>query len=335
MRDVAEHAGVSATTVSHVINETRLVSDELRERVLAAIDELDYRPNHLARSLRRGRTHTIGMIIPTGINPYFAEIAQGVEETSFEEGYSVILCNSKGSPDKARTYADVLVEKQVDGILLVSVELSVEGIRTLQAQQVPLVVVNRDISGSRTDSVLVDQAHGSYLGTRHLTGQGHRRVACITGPSDLTPSAERIAGYRQGLAEAGVPVDESLILESSLDFEGGYEAACQLIPMARSPTAVVAGNDLMALGTIRAAREMGRRVPEDLSVVGYDDVILASYSIPPLTTIAQPRHEIGVLAATLLLERMRDPDLPPRQRSLDVSLVVRQSTAPPGPGSTL
>lgn len=330
MQDVAEHAGVSATTVSHVINDTRPVSNELRERVLTAIDELDYRPNSLARSLRRGRTHTIGMIIPTGVNPYFAEIAQGVEDTSFEQGYSVILCNSKNSPDRAEAYTDVLVEKQVDGILLASIELSVERVRTLQAQHMPLVVVNRDISGSRTDSIMVDHAHGSYLGTRHLIELGHRRIGCVVGRPDLTPSAERIAGYRQALCEAGIPVDERLVLgDGILDFEGGYHTACQLMAMSPSPTAILAGNDLMAVGVIRAAREMGRNVPGDLSVIGFDDVTLASYSIPPLTTVFQPRYEIGVLAAELLIERMRDPDLPPRHRNLDVSLMVRQSTAPP------
>ncbi|MEE8391967.1 MAG: LacI family DNA-binding transcriptional regulator [Anaerolineae bacterium] len=330
MRDVAEHAGVSVTTVSHVINETRPVSDELQQRVLVAMQELGYQPNLLARGLRRGETHTIGMITPDNANPFFAEVARGVEDTSFERGYSVILCNSDGDLNKELLYANVLSEKRVDGILFVAVGVSTEHIRDLQAQRMPLVVVDRDIPDVDVDSVLTDNARGGWLATHHLIELGHRRIGCISGPSDVTPSAERVTGYWLALDEGSIPVDEALVMKGDFQYESGYQAAHQLLSMSDPPTAIFACNDLMAIGAIRAALELGRQVPADLSVIGFDDVPLASFANPPLTTIVQPKYEIGTVATTMLLERMRDLDMPPHRRVLDTSLLIRQSTAPVG-----
>jgi LacI family transcriptional regulator len=328
MRDVAERAGVSVTTVSHVINQTRPVSDELRERVLAAMDELGYQPNRLARSLRRGHTHTVGMIVPDSTNPFFAEVARGVEDTSFEQGYSVILCNSDGNLDKEVFYTNVLAERRVDGILFVAAGISTEQIRDLQARRMPVVVVDREIPDVAVDSVLTDNARGGKLATRYLMDLGHRCIGCIVGPSDVTPSAERVTGYRQALDESGIPVDDALIVKGDFQYEGGYQAARQLLTIDDPPTAIFACNDLMAVGAISAAAEMGRRIPADISVVGFDDVRLASFANPPLTTVAQPKYEMGVIAATMLLERMHEPEVPPRRRMLDASLLVRRSTAP-------
>jgi len=333
MRDVAERAGVSVTTVSHVINETRPVSDELRQRVLAAIDELGYQPNVLARSLRRGETHTIGMIVPDSANPFFAELARGIEDTSFEHGYNLILCNSDGDLDKELIYADVLTEKQVDGILFVAAGVSTDHIRALQERRIPVVIVDREIPDVSVDQVLTDNARGGWLATRHLLELGHRCIGCITGPSDVTPSAERVTGYRQALSEGGIPVDEVLIVKGDFQYESGYRAARQILARDDPPTAIFTCNDLMAVGAISAAVEMGCQVPVNLSVVGFDDVRLASFANPPLTTIVQPKYEMGVLATTMLLERMRNHDIPPRRRLLDTSLLIRQSTAPPEAGT--
>jgi LacI family transcriptional regulator len=330
MRDVAERAGVSVSTISHVINETRPVSDELRQRVLAAMDELGYQPNRLARSLRRGETHTIGMVVPDSANPFFAEVARGIEDTSFEYGYSLILCNSDGDLEKELFYTNVLTEKQVDGILFVAAGVSTEHICALQERHIPVVVVDREIPNVSVDEVLTDNARGGWLATRHLLELGHRRFGCITGPSNLTPSAERVTGYRQAVEEDGVPVDEVLIVKGDFQYEGGYRAARQLLAMDDPPTAIFACNDLMAVGAISAAVELGRKVPSDLSVVGFDDVPLASFTNPPLTTVVQLKYEMGVIATTMLLERMHDCDMPPRRRMLDTTLVIRQSTAPVG-----
>jgi len=328
MRDVAEHARVSVTTVSHVVNETRPVSDGLRERVLAAIEELDYQPNVLARSLRRGKTHTIGMIVPDSANPFFAAVARGIEDTSFENSHSLILCNSDGDLEKELLYTDVLVEKQVDGILFVAAGVSTEHINALQARRIPVVLVDRDIPDVAVDSVLTDNARGGWLATHHLIELGHRRIGCIAGPSDLTPSADRVTGYSQALAERDMSVDQALVAKGDFQYESGYQAARQLLAMDDPPTAVFACNDLMAVGVIAAAVEMGFQVPADLSVVGFDDVRLASFANPPLTTIVQPKHDMGVIAAKMLLERMRDLDMPPRRKTFDTRLLVRRSTAP-------
>ncbi len=329
MRDVAERAGVSVTTVSHVINETRPVSDELRERVLAAMDELGYQPNRLARSLRRRKTHTIGMIVPDSANPFFAEVARGIEDKSFEQGYNVILCNSDGDLAKELLYTNVLAEKQVDGILFVAAGVSTEHIRALQRRQMPLVVVDRDIPGVAVDSVLTNNAHGGWQATQHLIELGHRRIGCITGPSDVTPSAERITGYCQALREGGIAMHEGLVVKGDFQYESGYRATHRLLAVNDPPTGIFACNDLMAVGAISAALELGLQVPADLSVIGFDDVRLALFANPPLTTIAQPKYEMGVLATSMLLERMQDRDRSPRRQLLETSLLIRQSTAPP------
>jgi len=330
--DVAREAGVSRATVSYVINNRTdgnvRISEETRCRVLEAIEELGYRPNVLARSLRQGQTHTIGMIVPDNTNPFFAEVARGVEDTSFEQGYSVILCNSDGDLDKELLYTNVLAEKRVDGILFVAAGMSTEHICALQERRMPVVVVDRDIPDVAVDSVMTANERGGWLATRHLIELGHRHIGCIAGPSDVTPSAERVTGYRHALREAGLPVDEVLILKGDFQYESGYQAARQLLSMEDPPTAIFACNDLMAIGTVSAAVRLGRQVPADLSVVGFDDVPLASFANPALTTIVQPKYEIGVVAATMLLERMQDPDRPPYRKMLDTVLVVRQSTAP-------
>lgn len=324
MSDVAEQAGVSVTTVSHVINNTRPVSAERRDRVLAAMNELGYQPNRLARSLRRGQTFTIGMIVPDNANPYFAEMARNIEETAYRNQYSLILCNSEGDLEREKFYINVLLEKQVDGLVLVAAGSSTDNFASVKMP--PMVVVDRDLPHLNADAVLTDNAQGGRLATQHLLDLGHRRIACITGASDVTPTAERATGYRETLAAAGLTVDEALVIKGDFHYASGYEAAKRLLSGPNPPTAIFACNDLMAVGAIRAGIELGLRLPADLSIVGFDDVQLASYTNPPLTTVAQPKHDMGILAVSLLLERMADPTLAPRRRWLGTELVVRGST---------
>lgn len=333
MRDVAARAGVSVTSVSHVINETRPVSIELRQRVVHAMQELGYQPNRLARSLRSGKTNTIGMIVPDSANSFFAEVARGIEDTSFEHGYSLILCNSDSDLEKEAFYTNVLVEKQVDGILFVAAGVSTERILELQQKQIPVVVVDREIPGVEVDTVLTDNQRGGWLVTRHLIDLGHQCIGLITGPSDLTLSAYRVTGYRQALAESGLSEDEELVVRGDFGFESGYQSTRRLLSRSRPPTAIFACNDLMAVGALRAAVQEGRRVPQDLSVVGYDDIPLASYTNPPLTTVAQPNYAMGVQAATMLLDQLQDPSSAPRRITLAVELQVRDSAAAPASAS--
>ncbi len=315
------------TTVSHVLNETRFVSEELRCRVLRAIEELNYQPSGVARSLRRKRTHTIGMIIPDNTNPFFAEVARGIEDASFELGYNVILCNSDGNLEKEMDYLGLLIEKRVDGLVFVSAGSNPAAIEMLSAQKIVGVIVDREISGLAMDSVLTDNKRGGYQATRYLLDLGHRRIACITGPSQLTPSAERVTGYRDALQEAGIPVDENLILAGDFQSQSGYQGMHTLLRLSPPPTAVFVCNDLMAIGALCAAHEAGLHVPQQLSIIGFDDIALASFTTPRLTTIAQPKYEMGLMAAEMLVERIKNKELPPRRRLLATELIVRDSCA--------
>jgi LacI family transcriptional regulator len=329
MQDVAERAGVSVTSVSHVINQTRIVSNELRERVLVAMNELGYQPNDLARSLRRKETYTIGVIVTNSADPFFAEVTRGIEDTCFEQGYNIILCNSDSDLDKELFHTTVLTKKRVDGILFLAAGgQSTTHIGTVYEQGTPLVVVDRYIPAMAVDMVLINNAYGGWLATRHLIELGHHRIGCISGPSDITLSAERVTGYRQALQEAGLPTDESLIIRGNFQYESGFESAQYLLAQPKPPTAIFACNDLMAIGAINAAIKCGRQVPAQLSIVGFDDIRMAGYINPLLTTIAQPKYEMGTIATTMLLDRIHTQDMPPRQKLLDTRLVVRESTAP-------
>jgi LacI family transcriptional regulator len=327
IRDVATRAGVSPTTVSHVINATRPVSADLRSRVEAAMAELGFQPNALARSLRRKRTHTLGLIVPDSANPFFAEVGRGIEDTSFASGFSVILCNSDGNPTRELLYMDLLIQKQVDGVLLVPTGKQAELAATLRTRNIPVVVIDRDVPDAPIDRAHIDNIAGADLATRHLLDLGHRRIGYIGGPPHLSPVPDRSAGYRQALHEVGIPIDEQLVVDGNFRDVGGYTGAQALLALANPPTAIFAGNDLMAIGALAAAREAGIDVPHNLSIMGFDDIHLAGYINPPLTTIAQPKYELGVIAAQLLFERLAQPDLPPQRRLLQAQLVVRQSTA--------
>lgn len=292
------------------------------------MQELGYKPNALARNLRRQQTSSIGMIVPDSANPFFAEVARGIEDTSFGRNHSVILCNTDGDIEKQTAHTDLLIKNQVAGILFVAAGISTELVNDLQKRRVPLVVVDREVAGVAVDTVLTNHLQGGRTATQHLLALGHRRIACVSGGSDLSPSAERLTGYQQQLAQSGIPLDETLIIKGDFQYEGGYAAAQQLLALAEPPTAIFACNDLMAVGIISAATQMGVHIPDDLSVVGFDDVRLASFINPPLTTIAQPKYEIGVLATEMLLARTQNLDAPPRVERLDTKLIVRGSTAP-------
>lgn len=326
MRDVAQRAGVSISTVSHVVNNSRAVSEGARYRVLQAMDELGYKPNALARSLRRRQTNSIGLIVPDSTNPFFAEVARGIEDASFDQNYSVILCNSDGDLDKQAIYTDLLIGRQVAGILFVAAGVSTELVEDLHRRRVPLVVIDREVPGVAVDTVLTNHYQGGFLATQHLIDLGHRRIACISAGSELSPSAERVTGYRDALKANGIAFDKSLVVRGDFQYESGYHATHKLLQRNSPPTAVFAINDLMAVGCIRAVTERGSHVPEQISVVGFDDVRLASFSNPPLTTIAQPKREIGELATEILFARIHDLDAPPRFERLETTLIVRRST---------
>jgi len=327
MQDVAQLAGVSVTTVSHVINDTRFVSEEVRQRVATAMRELRYQPNALARSLRLGQTRTFGMIVPDSANPFFAEVARAIENASFAGDHNVILCNSDGDLNKELVYANVLMEKQVDGIIFVAAGLSSEHLRSIIMRDVPVVVADRSLPDVEVDTVEADHYGGGYAATEHLISLGHRRIGCIAGPPVLTSSAERLRGYRGALAAHCLPADDDLVQTGDFQYTGSALAMSRLLALREPPTAVFASNDMMAVAAIHVAADLRLRVPEDLAVVGFDDIALASFSNPPLTTIAQPKQEMAETAIRLLFARISNPTAPAQRLLLPVQLVVRRSSA--------
>lgn len=327
MKDVAKRAGVSVATVSHVINETRFVSEELKQRVLQVIDEMGYQPDAVARSLRRKETQTIGLIVPDNSNSFFAEVARGIEDVGFEQGYSVILCNSDLNLEKELTYLDTLIAKRVDGIIFIAATAQVEHVESLVESGMPIVIADRKMPEIEVDSVLVDNFQGGYEATKHLLDLGHRRIGCITGPWDLTPSADRVAGYKAALSQHGLRADEDLIVRGDYLRQSGEMAVRRFLELSAPPTAIFACNDLMAIGAMKSIHEQGLRVPEDISIVGFDDIALASCLNPPLTTIAQPKYELGKIAAELVIQKITRSDSgEKREIVLDSHLVVRGST---------
>jgi len=327
MKQVAEKARVSTTTVSHVINNTRVVSEDARERVLSVIQELRYIPSAVARSLKNDRTQTLGMMIPNNSNPYFAEIIQGIEDASFKLGYNIILCNSYDDPKKQAAYIRVLMEKRIDGLILVSSGSDEDLTQLLADEGIPKVLVDREVTGVVADFIEADHVQGGYDATKYLLDLGHQDIACVTGPDTLLPSGGRVTGYMRALKDAGIPFREEYVIHSDFTSQGGFNAFQHLLALDKRPTAIFASNDLMAIGGICAANEAGVKIPDELSVIGYDDIALASFSTPPLTTIAQPKHAIGQLTAQILVDRIAHPESPLRREMLKSNLIIRQSTA--------
>ncbi|HVF24393.1 MAG TPA: LacI family DNA-binding transcriptional regulator [Anaerolineales bacterium] len=326
IREVAESARVSYATVSHVINNTRLVSQETRERVLEAMAALNYRPNALARSLRQGKSNTIGLVLPDSANPFFAEISRSIEDEAFKKGYSVFLCNTELDTQRELLYVDVLSKNQVDGIIFVATGDQADSLDFLLRQNMPVVMIDRDVPNVEVDAVLTDNQLGGFLATHHLIELGHKHIACIAGPSSITPSAERIIGYRRALEQGGISYDENMVLRGDYHAQSGMEMTHSILKMNPRPTAIFALNDLMALGALRAAAEAGYTVPRDLAVVGYDNLELARFTNPPLTTISQPKKEIGAQAVNLLVDRISQKSRPPSRLVLAPELIIRRST---------
>ncbi len=330
IKDIAARAGVSISTVSRVVNQSVKVDPATEARVHEAIQALGYRPNLLARSFRRKVTHTIGLLVPDNSNPYFAEMARVIEDAGFAEGYSVILCNSDLSDVKQAAYIDVLLAKRVDGIIMTSTGLIPElddgrDIERIQHAGVPFVVIDRDLDGTQVDQILVDNHEGGYLAGQYLIEHGHRQIACVVGPSDLTPSAGRIAGFRSVLAEAGIELPANQLVRGNGRHDGGFRAVAELLERHTEFTAIFAFNDEMAIGVIGALQRAGKRVPDDVSVIGFDDIPYAAAIFPSVTTIAQPIAEMGKTGLDMLLNRIRNPDRQPRRVLLSTRLMERES----------
>ncbi|MFJ4199262.1 LacI family DNA-binding transcriptional regulator [Streptomyces sviceus] len=364
MADVARSAGVSVATVSHVLNGTRPVLPHTRQAVLDAVDELGYTPNTLARSLVTSRTRSIGLAVSAISNPYFTEILQGVEAGALEHGYSLLIADPHDDPEHERKVVQLLHERRVDGMIVAPSADPRELVSYLGRHQVPTVFLDRVIDGVSGDGAADGGAvGGSAVGAgadvpvhapldgpqpfdqvcaentepmaglvTHLAGLGHRRIGLVAGLPGLSTTAERIAGYRQGLSAARLPYDDHLVVHGDSESAGAERATDALLSLAAPPTALVTANNAMTIGALRALRERGLSVPDDLALCCFDDFAWADLFSPRLTAIAQPSREIGAQAVRVLLERLDSPDRPARTVRLDCAFMHRTSCGCPDSG---
>ncbi|NMB11003.1 MAG: LacI family transcriptional regulator [Firmicutes bacterium] len=341
--DVAKIAGVSVSTVSRVLNDSGPVSDETRKKVEEAVAAVGYRPNPSARSLRTQKTDLIALIVPDIINEYFSVISRGVQDVVEQHGYHMLLCNTDGNENAEIDYMQMLENGRVDGFIITPPGPNLnqnadDYLRSLGRADKPFVMIGDRLGETGVcDIVTADTSVGTREAMMHLLESGHSMIAYLGGPEAKSVATNRLKAYKQGLSRRGLSVNKELIYETDLSLQGGYETARRMIDQWRSspsksagsiPTAIFAVNDMVAIGVIMALRDYGLRVPEDVAVVGFDDVPLASFIQPRLTTVAQPKYDLGRLAAERLMLQIADTGEPKRKIILPTRLVVRESTQP-------
>ncbi|MFI5955571.1 LacI family DNA-binding transcriptional regulator [Cryptosporangium sp. NPDC051539] len=318
--DVARAAGVSPATVSRVLNGHHGVADELRQRVVTAVAELGYRPNSQARSLRTRATSVLGLIISDITNPFFPEIARGVEDAAHAAGFSVVLANTDEDLAKEQRYLEVAAAERMAGVVLAPASSAETDISVLTGRGIPVVAVDRRLPGHRVDSVTVDNLTAARDATRHLVSIGRTRIGFVGGPLATTTASDRLAGYREGLGDL-----PELIAYGDYRIDGGRVAARKLLEREERPDALFVSNNLMTIGAITALADAGLKHPDDVALAGFDDQTWQTGLLPPLTLVTQPTYELGKRAATVLLERIRTPDAPPADVILPATLAVHRS----------
>lgn len=326
IKDVARRAGVSVGTVSNVVNRPHLVSATTRSRVLTAIQELGYVRDESARQLRAGRSRILALVVLDLGNPFFVDIARGAEQAAHDEGLHVITCDSGQQADREQSYLSMLAEQRVRGVLLSPVDTSGAALETFRRNEIPYVFVDRRVPADEASSVSVDDVAGGALAARHLVERGHREIALVNGPQILAQCRDREAGVRSVLADSAARL--SVLETTDLDVASGRDAGARLLGMSPRPTAVFCANDLLALGVLQAMVSSGVRVPEELAIVGYDDIEFAGAAAVPLTSVRQPARRLGHRAATLLIAETAEDTEPPARQTVvfEPELVVREST---------
>ncbi|MCC5908843.1 MAG: LacI family DNA-binding transcriptional regulator [Clostridiaceae bacterium] len=306
IREVAKQAGVSVATVSRVLNHPESVSATTMELVLATMEKMQYTPNGFARSLALNRSSTIALLIPNILNPLYPQIAKGVEDVAHQKGYNILLCNTEENKEKERDYLDMLIEKRVGGFILTSSQLENKDLQKIKNQNVPFVMVGRNIEDIDANMVFTDYYMGAYQITQHLIEVGYSKIAHITGSLNQIENLEKRRGYEKALEEAGISLQSQYIVEGNNEIEGGYLGAKKLLKSKEKPQAIFAANDLMAIGAIDAIKSSGLHIPEDVAIVGFDDITMAALIEPKLTTISQPVYKMGLIAARLLFESIEN-----------------------------
>ncbi|MGW7270968.1 LacI family DNA-binding transcriptional regulator [Streptomyces sp. NPDC054864] len=334
IKDVAKHAGVSVGTVSNVINRPDVVSEETRHRVQSVIDRLGYVRSESARQLRAGQSRIMALLVLDMGNPFFVDVARGAERAALDAGLRVMMCNSGQSPSEEAEYLALFAEQRVRGVLLTPADATGRNIEAFRRHSIPFVLVDRVAEGATECSVSVDDVLGGALAVRHLVDTGHRSIAYVSGPPGLNQVKDRRQGALQALAEAGLPASALRELPTErLDVAAGRDAGARVLGLAERPTAVFCANDLLALGVLQAMYAAGVSVPEDIAIVGYDDIEFAAAAVVPLTSVRQPAIKMGAMAAELLLEET-EADAGPgghghRRVVLQPELVVRRSSLTP------
>jgi LacI family transcriptional regulator len=324
--DIGRAAGVSVATVSRVLNSSPKVAPATRRRVMRALDELGYAPNNLARNLRARALRVFGLVIPDIRNPVYTALHRGVEDVARASGFFVLLANTDEQPKRQAEYLRMLLAERVAGVILVAAGgTELDAVHALLRAGIPVVALDRPLEGIELDTVQPDRPRGVHLAIEHLCTHGHQRIGLLNGPSGLASAVQRRDAYRTALHAHGL--ESRLDWEVSGDFreQGGFDAARALLGLAEPPSAVLVANNLMALGTIRAAAELAVRLPEDLALIAFDDTEWAPFIAPPMTTVAHPTHDLGRMAAELLERRLADPLRPTATVLLPPRLKIRAS----------
>ncbi len=328
MSDVAARAGVSSATVSRALTGGS-VSDRARELVLQAVGELNYRPNHLARNMRSGSSRIFSLVVSDISNPFFTAIARAAEDVAQRNGYSLAIFNTDEDAPREASSLNVVGAERSAGLALASTNQAGEALKHLLRLGIPVVAIDRRVTGLTTDLVTVDNGTAAHEAVDHLIGLGHRRIAIVGGPESVSTAQERRLGYERALRDHRIPIDPDLVRRGNLRESGGRSETLALLSLAEPPTAIFSVNNLTTLGVLRALRQLGVGVPEQMSVVAFDDLPIGDLLDPPMTVIQQPTYQIGARAAELLLRRIRDPGAPAQEVLLSARLVVRGSTGPP------
>ncbi len=329
IKDVAREAGVSTATVSHVINNTRFVSEATRAKVLRAIERCDYYPNALARSLASGRSSTLGLLISDIANPFFPELVKSIETVAYDKGYEVILANTDYNEERTLNAVKRFIERKVAGVALMTSEFDQGLIHELTRQRVPVVFLDIGSPGVCMSSVVVDYETGISEAISHLVWLGHRKIAYIGGPNRLRSATKRLEAFRDSLAYHLPDAPPPEIYEGDFRLESGRRIAREMLIASEMPTAIVVANDMMALGVMQELRRRGLHVPDDLSIVGFDDIAFTSLCQPLLTTVCLPRAELGRKAVEALMATIEHPEQQGVEINVPTFFVLRDSTAPP------
>lgn len=332
--DVAHRAGVGVGTASRVLNHKPGVSEEKRQRVLRAIEEMGYRRNAIARSLKVNRTKTLGVIIPDIANEFYCEIVRGAEDAARSQHYNIILCSTDSDPRREISTITMLAEKQVDGLIMLSYECRPETQEALKRAGLPTALISTLCTDDAFITINISNFKAAYEAVEHLVSLGHRSIAMLTGPaSDIDGGENRLMGYRSALADHGLQpgTPDALVVQSNAyTYEAGYACTQKLLARQQVFTAVFAASDHMAVGCVKALWDSGLRVPEDISVIGFDNLSITEYSTPPITTVNQPRYEMGRLAAQKICAMLAGQPMQQPHVILQHSIVCRSSTAAPG-----